>query len=82
MSTNATIQENNRLPIKKVIKTVSMLLCNSCYWCATALYDNEIEKCPRCDQLVEPIPLQDGEMVTFDYSAKKGVTLEFRKAEK
>lgn len=76
---------NGNLPIqkeqvKRVRKTVSLLLCNSCYWCATALDDSIVEgNCPSCMIGVESIPLNDGEMFSYDYSTNKGVILEFRR---
>ena len=82
MSSNAVFQEGQKLQVKKVRKIVSMLLCNSCYWCASALYDTEPGgKCPCCAQPVESIPLQEGEMFTFDYDTRTGVILEFKRPE-
>lgn len=57
-----------------------MMLCNSCYWCATTLSEIEDYKCPTCANIVEVLPLNDGEMFTYDYDTKKGVILEFKKA--
>lgn len=70
----------NGITIQRISRSVSMLLCNSCYWCATALQELEDYMCPTCKTPVELIPLNDGEMFTYDHDLKKGVILEFKKA--
>lgn len=59
-----------------------MLLCNSCYWCATELEEQRVDACPTCDTAIEAIPLQVGEIISFDVDSKKGVILEFKRAER
>jgi hypothetical protein len=66
--------------IKRISRSVSMLLCNSCYWCATALQGVDDYTCPACNTLVELIPLNEGEMFTYDHDTKKGIVLEFKRA--
>jgi hypothetical protein len=68
--------------IQRISRRVSFLLCNSCYWCATALQQMDFETCPVCKNAVEFIPLNEGEMFSYDHDSKKGVILEFKKAER
>lgn len=68
--------------IKRISRSVSLLLCNACYWCATELEDRMTNKCPTCNNTVEAIPLEKGEICSFDVDNKKGVVLEFKRSER
>lgn len=68
--------------VKKISRSVSMLLCNSCYWCATELENRMTNSCPICGKPVEAIPLEKGEIFTFDVDSMKGVILEFKRNER
>lgn len=68
--------------VKKISQSVSMLLCNSCYWSATELEERGERACPSCTNPVEAIPLEQGEIVSFDIDGKKGVVLEFKRKER
>ena len=61
------------------------LICNSCFWCASCVYDlYKINKCPICNEntTVESIPLTNHEAYRFDYDNERGVTVEFFPIEK
>lgn len=60
--------------VKRISRSVGLLLCNSCYWCATELEEERIDSCPVCKKFVEAIPLQKGEIFTIDLDTMKGVT--------
>jgi hypothetical protein len=68
--------------MKKISRSVSMLLCNSCYWSATELEERGAHECPSCTNPVEAIPLEKGEIVSLDVDGKKGVVLEFKRKER
>ena len=73
-------QEVSGIDVQRISRSVSMMLCNSCYWCATALSEIEDYRCPTCANAVEFVPLNNGEMFTYDHDTKKGVILEFKRA--
>lgn len=79
MSVVSQRRMNGEAAIRRISRSVSFLLCNSCYWCATALQGIEDYSCPACGSPVELIPLNEGEMFTYDHDSKKGVILEFKK---
>jgi hypothetical protein len=61
-------------------------ICNSCFWCASYISTNTDDtfyspaKCPGCLKgSIESIPIAQNEGYIFDYSEKRGVTLEFLK---
>jgi hypothetical protein len=68
--------------VRKVPKSASMLLCNSCYWCATELEEQRVKVCPACNIAIEAIPLQAGEIISLEVDSKKGVIFEFKRAER
>jgi hypothetical protein len=39
-----------------------------------------IKNCPACNRLLEPLPVEAGELFRFDYGQKRGVRLDFRRA--
>ncbi len=56
------------------------IICKSCFWCASCVYDpHRIKKCPTCDDdtTIESIPLSNHEAYRFDYDNQRGVTMEF-----
>jgi hypothetical protein len=61
---------------KKIItkqKTHFLLLCESCFWCASSIYiDSSINRiCPVCNNInVEAIPIRDNEVYKFDYDQR------------
>jgi hypothetical protein len=64
------------------ILEIKFLLCNSCFWCASYYHNssdkNGITKCPACysDDL-ESMPISSREEYKFNYSPRRGITLEF-----
>lgn len=69
--------------VKKITRSVSMLLCNSCYWTATELDDRMTNKpCPICSKPLEAVPLERGEIFSFEIDSMKGVVLEFKRKER
>ena len=58
----------------------AFLICNSCFWCASILYDDvqPFRMCPICmNNELEFMPLSNGETYNFDYDERHGVRLEF-----
>jgi len=58
----------------------AFLLCNSCFWCASILYDDvqPFRMCPICmNSELEFMPISNGETYNFDNDKRHGVTLEF-----
>lgn len=62
----------------------NFLVCNSCLWCASMLYmDNIIRSCPICnDDRLEHMPICDNESFSYDYDPKKGIVFHFSKSNK
>ena len=60
-------------------KQKHFLLCKACYWCSSWINNNKpiISKCPSCHGAVESMPLSYNEAYEFDYSRRRGVTLNF-----
>jgi hypothetical protein len=55
-------------------------LCNSCFWCASILYDDKrpFRPCPTCKNYdLEFMPISVDETYKFDHDKRRGVTLEF-----
>ena len=58
---------------------IKFVLCKSCYWCASKLYDRELFNCPKCNkQLFRDLPISENEKysLSFDYNS---VNLNFTK---
>ncbi len=74
----AHTEERNEM--KLTFKQPHLLLCRSCFWCASYLnLRGTVEICPSCMNCkVESMPISDKEIYTFHYNAIRGVTLEFR----
>jgi predicted Zn-ribbon and HTH transcriptional regulator len=68
---------------KKILKQKYFLICKSCLWCSSSYFLSNIDKfsrCPICHQdEIESLPLSDDEVYKFDYSSKRGISLEFKK---
>ena len=61
------------------------LICKSCFWCASCVYDPyEINKCPICNEnaTIESIPLSNHEAYRVDYDNRRGMTVEFFRVDK
>lgn len=60
-------------------KTARFLICNECFWCASYLDPGfAASSCPSCSAAtVEDMLISPNERYTFDYSAGRGVVLEF-----
>ena len=58
------------------------ILCERCHWCATYFFDKSrlsTEKYPIClNTQMSSFPILSNESFTFDYTEKRGVSLEFR----
>ena len=66
------------------------MICQICFWCAS--YIDRLgnmdmcnidalpyKACPTCDHTaIELLPLSDGEHYRFEYTATRGVVLQFR----
>jgi len=65
---------------RKIRSQLHLVLCQTCYWCATFLNINKtpIFKCEYCDSIkLESIPVSDNEMCKIRYDPSRGVTMEF-----
>ena len=62
-------------------KEKAFLLCESCFWCASILCDDEFRPfrtCPSCmNYELEFMPVSTDETYKFDYDRRHGVALEF-----
>jgi hypothetical protein len=60
-------------------KTRVFLICDDCFWCASALKSRlvEIDCCPQCQKQISSIPLADNEGYTYSYDKGHGVELDF-----
>ena len=65
--------------VKTASRSVNMLLCNSCYWCATQLEERGNGVCPACSNATEAIPIGEGEIFSLEFDLKKGVSLRFKR---
>ena len=57
-----------------------LVLCQTCYWCATFLNVNKtpIFKCANCNSIkLDSIPISENEICKFKYDPVRGVTMEF-----
>jgi hypothetical protein len=66
----------SKLPIPK---SKLFLICDDCYWCASALKIRPVEivTCPQCQKVVSSIPLTDDESYTYSYDKRNGVEVDF-----
>jgi hypothetical protein len=66
-------------PGLSMTKTRLFLICDDCYWCASATRTRlvEIDSCPQCQKQVSSIPLTDNEGYTYNYDKRHGVEVEF-----
>ena len=64
----------------QLTKTRLFLLCDNCYWCASAIKTRliDIDSCPQCEKQVSAIPLTENESYTYNYDQKHGVEVDFR----
>ena len=62
-------------------KGKAFLLCKSCFWCASILYEDlfkSFRTCPSCmNHELEFMPISIDESYKFDYDKRHGVALEF-----
>jgi hypothetical protein len=54
-------------------------ICQSCFWCASTLYENRlIEKCPACfGKRIDSLPVSANEKYSYGLSGPAGVSLSF-----
>lgn len=66
-------------PGLSLAKTRLFLICDNCYWCASATRTRlvEIDSCPQCQKQVSSIPLTDNERYTYNYDIRHGVEVDF-----
>lgn len=66
-------------PKLSLLKTRLFLICDDCYWCASAIKTRliEIDSCPHCQKPVSSIPLADNEGYTYNYDERHGVEVDF-----
>lgn len=76
---NETLPNEGTTYVKTVSRSVNMLLCNSCYWCATQLEEREGNTCPSCSNVIEAIPIGKGEIFSLEVDLKKDVSFQFKK---
>lgn len=60
-------------------RTRLFLLCDNCYWCASAIKERliDIDSCPQCEKQVSVIPLTENERYTYKYDERHGVEVDF-----
>jgi len=60
-------------------KTGLFLICDDCYWCASAITTRliDIDSCPQCEKQVSSIPLADNERYSYNYDESHGVEVDF-----
>jgi len=57
------------------------MICETCFWCASYIDIDALsyKVCPACNNTaIELLPLSNGEYYRFEYTATRGVILEFR----
>lgn len=59
------------------------VLCDACHWCVTRLDKIKLatyDKCPQCShaEMVSSFPILLSESLTFNYTKKRGVQLDFK----
>ena len=62
------------------------MICQTCFWCASYIDidmgdmgELPYKVCPTCNHAaIELLPLSDGEHYHFEYTATRGVVLQFR----
>ena len=65
------------------IPTAYFVICNDCFWCASSFLasessHNNYKTCPTCNETrMEFLPLEVNEPYRFNYSASRGVELQF-----
>jgi len=76
---NSRAYSEVNLQTKIDTKHIAMILCKSCYWCASCLDGRDFESCPSCkaEKTVESIPISSDEMCVFNHDEQRGITLEF-----
>jgi len=64
----------------QLTKTRLFLLCDNCYWCASAIKTRliDIDSCPQCEKQISAIPLTENERYTYNYDHRHGVEVDFR----
>ena len=55
------------------------IVCDDCFWCASAMSPrmHHVDTCPRCRKPVSPLPISPNEAYRYNYTANRGVELEF-----
>jgi hypothetical protein len=55
-------------------------ICQSCFWCASALHETRmIKMCPVCtSEGIDSLPISANEVYTYDISESAGVSLSFK----
>ncbi|HKZ61153.1 MAG TPA: hypothetical protein VJZ68_01880 [Nitrososphaera sp.] len=63
----------------KLTRTRLFLICDDCYWCASAITTRliDIDSCPQCKKQVSSIPLADNERYTYNYDESHGEEVDF-----
>jgi hypothetical protein len=81
-SSNTIERENNA--IVRSIDHIYFVICNSCYWCASYFGIDDLESssqvlsCHVCNSHnTELIPISTNESFRIDYSANRGMEIEF-----
>jgi hypothetical protein len=75
-----TIVEAEKNNPMEIHSQMYLVLCQTCYWCATFLNINRnpIFKCAYCNSIkLDSIPVTDNELCKFHYDPARGVTMEF-----
>ena len=68
---------------KRILKQKYFLICKSCLWSSSSYFLSNIDtfsRSPVCHQdEIESLSLSSDEAYNFEYSSKRGVSLEFKK---
>lgn len=77
---NSTELHNGEKISDSIIFQPYFLICKSCFWCASCVYNHyKINKCPICNDntTIESIPISTHEAYRFEFDGQRGLTVEF-----
>ena len=55
------------------------IICDDCFWCASTINTriHHVDSCPQCQKAISSLPISTNEAYRYNYSANRGVELEF-----
>ena len=87
-ATNTDQKHRSAIQTKKEDESTSrayFMICQTCFWCASYIdlmgnvHTLPYKVCPTCNHTaIELLPLSNGDHYRFEYTATRGVILEFR----